>query len=329
MRGFQVNSKDEIFTLPIPTPFPVGDINCYVLKTDNENILIDCGPDTAEAWHAMQEGLQKIGLSVEELDKVIVTHHHADHAGMAYRFSEKGIAIYGHARLRPYLEQDTDFLNSGDAFLQRLAMSFGVPKEIRALLPSYLSALKWLGKGQLDYVLKEGDSITAAGTYRVIELPGHASDQIGILGQDGTLFAADHLLARIEPNPLLEQPQAGDASDIKRPVLAYMRSLEKLQGERITIAYTGHGETIRDVPSLIEERLLQRKVRGEQLLKHLTGEQTLFDLAQLTYGNRLKKSFPLVMSEMKARLDYLVASGQITVEKRDAVLYYSKAGVSG
>ncbi|AFS70099.1 MULTISPECIES: MBL fold metallo-hydrolase [Exiguobacterium] len=318
--------EDEIFTLPIPTPFPVGDVNCYVLRTETETILIDCGPDTEEAWQAMQHGLLNIGLTVSMLDKVIVTHHHADHAGLAYRFSEQGIPVYGHARLRPYLEQDQSFLSQGDAFLQRLALSFGVPEEIRALLPSYISALKWLGKGQLDHLLQEGDSISASGRYRVIELPGHASDQIGILSQSGVLFAADHLLARVEPNPLLEQPQPGDTSDTKRPVLAYMRSLRKLQGEQIQIAYTGHGEAIRDVPSLIEERLLQRKARGEQLLKHITGEQTLFELAQLTYGNRLKKSFPLVMSEMKARLDYLVASGQITVIKRDNVLRYTRKG---
>jgi len=105
-----------------------------------------------------------------------------------------------------------------------------------------------------------------------------------------------------------------------------MRSLRKLQGEQIQIAYTGHGEPIRDVPSLIEERLLQRKARGEQLLKHITGSKTLFELAQVTYGNRLKKSFPLVMSEMKARLDYLVASGQIVVEKQDGILRYTRKG---
>jgi len=321
-----MRQEDEIFTLPIPTPFPVGDINCYVLRTDSENILIDCGPDTEQAWQAMQDGLQKIGLTVSMLDKVIVTHHHADHAGLAYRFSEQGIPIYGHARLRPYLEQDQAFLSRGDDFLQRLALSFGVPDDIRALLPSYLSALKWLGKGQLDHVLQEGDAITASGTYRIIELPGHASDQIGILSQSGVLFAADHLLARVEPNPLLEQPQPGDESDMKRPVLAYMRSLRKLQGEQIQIAYTGHGEPIREVPSLIEERLLQRKARGEQLLKHIRGSKTLFELAQVTYGNRLKKSFPLVMSEMKARLDYLVASGQIVVEKQDGILRYMRKG---
>ncbi|QZY87776.1 MBL fold metallo-hydrolase [Exiguobacterium acetylicum] len=317
--------SDEIIPIPIPTPFPVGDVNCYVLRTEGENILIDCGPDTLEAWQTMQRTLARHELQVEDLDRVIVTHHHADHAGMAHRFSEKGIPVYGHARLRPYLEQDETFLNNGDAFLRRLATSFGVPQAIQEMLPSYQSALKWLGKGQLDFTLKEGDAITPSGRYRVIELPGHASDQIGILSDDGVLFAADHLLDRVEPNPLLEQPQPGDDVLVKRPVLAYLDSLEKLQSEQIRIAYTGHGAPIRDVAVLVEERLMQRKARGDQLLKYFTGEHTLFELAQVTYGNRLKKSFPLVMSEMKARLDTLVARGAITVEKRSDILYYSKA----
>ncbi len=132
------------------------------------------------------------------------------------------------------------------------------------------------------------------------------------------------MLDRVEPNPLLEQPQPGDDVLVKRPVLAYLDSLEKLQGEQIRIAYTGHGDPIRDVAALVEERLMQRKARGDQLLKNFSEEHTLFELAQVTYGNRLKKSFPLVMSEMKARLDTLVARGAITVEKRSGILYYSK-----
>ncbi len=56
--------------------------------------------------------------------------------------------------------------------MRRLATSFGVPVAIQEMLPSYQSALKWLGKGQLDFTLKEGDAITPSGRYRVIELPG-------------------------------------------------------------------------------------------------------------------------------------------------------------
>lgn len=324
-----MKSNEQVTVLRLPTPFPVGDVNCYLLQTDDENILIDSGPDTEEAWETLVRGLKQAGIAPREVTKLILTHHHADHAGQAYRFNELGVPVYGHPRIRPYLEQEEAFLATGDEFLQRLAKSFGVPEEIRLLLPSYSSALKWLGRGRLDHELREGDAVTADGTYRVIELPGHASDQIGILGSSGILFAADHLLARVEPNPLLEQPQFEGDAQVKRPVLQYIESLKRLQGETVQIAYTGHGEPIRDVPTLIESRLLQRKARSTQMLKLIHPKISLFELAGIIYGKRLKKSFPLVMSEMKARLDYLVASGRIEVAKVDGVLRYTPLAEKG
>jgi len=65
------------------------------------------------------------------------------------------------------------------------------------------------------------------------------------------------------------------------------------------------------------------------MLKLVHPQISLFELAGVTDGKRLKKSFPLVMSEMKARLDYLVASGRIEVAKVDGVLRYTPLAEKG
>lgn len=51
--------KDGIAKLILPTPFPVGDVNVYVIKGDLLT-LVDVGPKTDEAWQALNEQLKEL-----------------------------------------------------------------------------------------------------------------------------------------------------------------------------------------------------------------------------------------------------------------------------
>jgi len=70
--------------IPLPTSFPIGPANAY-LFTGPEPTLIDCGIDSDESWQALVDALAQHGLTVADLQRVIVTHAHVDHMGMAGR----------------------------------------------------------------------------------------------------------------------------------------------------------------------------------------------------------------------------------------------------
>src|SRR5713226_2177804 len=74
-------------TLSVPTPFPVGPVNVHLIKREPIT-LIDSGPLTEEAWDALVAGLRVEGLTVRDIQRVLLTHGHHDHFGLAARIAD-------------------------------------------------------------------------------------------------------------------------------------------------------------------------------------------------------------------------------------------------
>ena len=71
-----------IARIAIGTPWPVGPVNVYVLD-DDPLTLIDTGQRTPEALADLEAGLRALGRRVEDLERIVVTHQHIDHCGLA------------------------------------------------------------------------------------------------------------------------------------------------------------------------------------------------------------------------------------------------------
>ena len=67
----------------IPLPLPhIGSVNAWLLPGDPLT-LIDTGPCDDAALTALEAGLGRAGVALEDLELVLVTHHHLDHSGLA------------------------------------------------------------------------------------------------------------------------------------------------------------------------------------------------------------------------------------------------------
>ena len=49
----------RIHALKIPTPFPVGPVNVYLIE-GREPALIDTGPNTSETWESLQQAAVRV-----------------------------------------------------------------------------------------------------------------------------------------------------------------------------------------------------------------------------------------------------------------------------
>src|SRR5690349_2423737 len=88
-----------ITRLALQTPFKVGPVNSYVVD-DDPLTLVDCGPLTAQAWTDLVAGLAALGRRPEEVGRLIITHGHADHWGLAARIvAASGAEVWAHRRL--------------------------------------------------------------------------------------------------------------------------------------------------------------------------------------------------------------------------------------
>jgi phosphoribosyl 1,2-cyclic phosphodiesterase len=65
--------------------------NCLVAEAAGSRVLLDCGLAPREAARR----LERLGLAPRDLDGILLTHEHDDHAGQAYAFAaQHGIAVY-------------------------------------------------------------------------------------------------------------------------------------------------------------------------------------------------------------------------------------------
>ena len=84
---------------------PAATLNGYVWYIEGlkERILVDAGISSeylskkraipAKDIHSLESGLQKVGLTPDEIDLVIITHLHSDHVAQAHKFSKARFLI--------------------------------------------------------------------------------------------------------------------------------------------------------------------------------------------------------------------------------------------
>jgi len=71
-----------LHALPLPTPFPVGPVNAYLAEGEPLT-LIDTGPKDDATRAALAAALKVHGHRLEDIRRIILTHHHVDHVGLA------------------------------------------------------------------------------------------------------------------------------------------------------------------------------------------------------------------------------------------------------
>src|SRR6187455_2501987 len=71
----------DIVQIPLPLPH-IGSVNTWLLRGDPLT-LVDTGPRDEEALAELEAGLSRAGVRVEDLELVLLTHHHVDHTGLA------------------------------------------------------------------------------------------------------------------------------------------------------------------------------------------------------------------------------------------------------
>ncbi len=78
----------RIIPISVPTPFYVGPVNVYLIA-EEPLTLIDTGPKTKEAAEALREGLRRARVRVSDLRRIVLTHAHEDHCGLAKQLRDE------------------------------------------------------------------------------------------------------------------------------------------------------------------------------------------------------------------------------------------------
>ncbi|MFB6300735.1 MAG: MBL fold metallo-hydrolase, partial [Halobacteriales archaeon] len=83
-----------------------GQNNAY-LFTEPETTLLDTGVATAATEEQLRDGLADAGVGFADVDRIILTHYHADHSGLAATIQAEGDAtVHIHEADVPMVAQD-------------------------------------------------------------------------------------------------------------------------------------------------------------------------------------------------------------------------------
>jgi glyoxylase-like metal-dependent hydrolase (beta-lactamase superfamily II) len=305
----------------LPTPFPVGPVNCYLVVGDPVT-LIDPGmlhDDTLDRIGALLAGA---GLRVTDVERVVVTHAHPDHYGAAgWVVSQSGGRIVcGRAEI-PKLEARQDRPGYQD-----LLAALGIPDDVRAgfgdLYVGIRSLVHDIPVGSVD-AIDDGDRMIVGGGPLVAHVtPGHATGHVSLWDADSrTLFSGDHLLPRITPNPVLEP----DDSDLgrRRSLVEYLDSLDRFVELDPAVVLPGHGPAFTDVATLVATVRHHHAERADQILELVEHDpgSTVHELSTRLFPTLTGFGVMLGVSEVIGHLDLLVDAGAV-IEERGPVLRY-------
>lgn len=306
----------SLLWLRLPLSIGLDHINLWLLAEADGWSLIDCGlpsPAILPLWEHVAAEVVGPG----KLRRLLVTHHHPDHLGMAgwltARFGvelEIPAAEYRTARLlldAPAPQRRQEALSfygaaGGDGAL--LAMIAGRGDFYAGLVPDLPSRF---------LPLRPGETIRLGGReWTILAGEGHAPEMAMLwCGAERILIAADQVLPTISPN-IGVWPGAPDADPLAR-FLAGFGELRALPAD--TLVLPSHGLPFRGLGERLDEMAVHHDRRLDTVLSACAAPVTASDLLPLLYRRKLEGAQVLLgIAEAVAHLHYLRGRGELATE---------------
>lgn len=316
--------KMKILHFSIPTPFPVGPINIYLVQ-ESPLTLIDTGPKTEIALGALRYQLREAGLIISDIERVILTHTHEDHSGLAHLIQqESGAKVYVHQ-----WELDQISTARRNRVDRGLLGRTGVPELVLEQMDQQYEMIRRLADPveDVEAFQDEREFDFKGGSLRVIHTPGHTPGSCCLFRDaNRTLLTGDTILKSIKPNPIL----SSDPRDRTRrfPSLgSYIGSLKRVRQLAPSLLLTAHGREIDDYEEhffrlmrLIDER--RTRIVGLVPAAGITA----WEMSQLVFPKIQEDQRFLAVSETIANLDLAASEGLIQCDNSAATdLYYPRS----
>lgn len=319
-----------VFRLVLPLPWPGLDrVNAYLLEAPGGCTLVDAGmflpDDEHEGWADVEAAFAACGHQPSDVTRLVITHTHIDHYGMAGRFVEEtGCELWAHRAA----DRDIELYQDPQERVRRLEELFtdhGVSADELSELTQFEDWRRYVSSEVLPTShVGEGDVVPVGDRqWEVIYTPGHSANHICLWSPtDRLLISGDHLLPTITPH--IDYERHGD----KDPLGDFMKSLAKVEKLDPSITLPGHGgpfeegaERARIVARHHDRRLgsILQVVRHEgHTAEEIT--QEIFGSTLLNFQKRL------ALGEALAHIRYLSKRGELErVRGEDGTWRYRKA----
>ena len=306
---------DGVLWLRMPLPMTLDHVNCYALHDSDGWTIVDTGLDSHRCRAAWQMALDG-PLNGVPVRRVLVTHHHPDHIGLAGWFQARHGAELHTTRtawlMARMLTLDEQRLPVPEtiAFWRSAGMEPEILEKRLAERPfNFSDAVARLPLGFQR--LKEGDGIHLGGRQWDVRIGnGHAPEHVTLWSRDGELvIGGDQLLPTISPNlgVYATEPEAD-------PVCEWLEACRRLRrhatdGQRVL---PGHGLPFTGLPIRFRQLIDNHLNALDRLLEFLGEPRTAVDCFATLFLRRIgPDEYGLALVEAVAHLNHLRNLGKV------------------
>lgn len=180
--------------------------NTYLIKGKDKFILFDTG--WAGTFHSFCKAIKKLGIKINDIEYLFISHFHPDHMGIAQEIADTGVRIV-------VTDIQQAFIHNADTVFEKEKNSGFIPiDDGKITLLPISESRAFLG------------SIGISG--EIFHTPGHSADSISLYLDEGSLFVGDL-------NPLYEL-EAHKGTEIAE-------SWDMLLALKPKTVYYGHAKT--------------------------------------------------------------------------------------
>ncbi|UPM44252.1 MBL fold metallo-hydrolase [Halocatena salina] len=299
-----------------------GENSVYLLQDDDAVALIDTGVATPKTERTLREQLTTHDIDFEQIDTVVLTHWHSDHAGLAGTIQrESGATVYVHEDDAPLVRRAESALEALRTRQREQFEAWGIPASDRnALLDRLEMSDTLVDEPEHVETVTDGDSIDVAGRrLNVRHAPGHTAGQccFEFHTDDGlAAFGGDALLPVYTPNV------GGADVRVDRPLERYRDTLQTIATREFVRVWPGHRDVITDPTDRARSIVEHHRERAERVCDVVAdhGPATAWETSAHLFGDLEGIHVMHGPGEAYAHLDHLQRHGIVTATEDGYVL---------
>ena len=319
-----------LYQLKVPIPNnPLGWVLPYLIPGDDGYTLVDCGWNTPEAFDALEQELRDLSLTFDDIKRLLVTHVHPDHYGLAGRIKEVcGAQIIVHQRERDLIRSRYREPEQLLARMETWLAEHGVPKaEIEELQSASMPVRQFVVPVDPDEVLWGGETLDFGFfKFEVFWTPGHSPGHMCFYERtQRLLLTGDHVLPSITPNVSLHPQQMGN------PLGDYIASLKRLEALEVDDVLPAHEYAFKDLQGRLDGIVKHHHERLDEMMAIIgSGRGTAYDVASGvvwtigTFDSFSPWTRRAAISETLAHLEYAVYEGRLRMTREDGIAWYEQ-----
>ncbi|MFQ5630714.1 MAG: MBL fold metallo-hydrolase [bacterium] len=311
---------EDIIQVRLPLPFALKIVNCYLIRDHDGWSVVDAGLHTPAGQATWESVFTELKIRKGGLKRIILTHCHPDHYGMAgwlqQHFSNGDAAapppvLVSHRELeeaRNIFQPQTDLAH----IIFRFFSSCGTPIDISKSILSDLEKIRKATRPhpqRIEFLEPNNELQIGNRTFRVLHSPGHSDGHLVFFeAATGLMLSGDHVLMEITPN--ISQWPLNELNPLGR----YLKSLKQLSQLEVKFALPGHRQIILDWKKRIAELLEHHQQRLADMKAAINGNATPFQVCSNVFNlNELTThEIRFAVTETLAHLEHLVVEEQIS-----------------